>query len=362
MELFWENGWTEGHPVVPPVEEWVQEFLDYVTLEPDQVIGTIPERDRVITAEKLAINAVMAGCRPEYMPVLVAAMEAICDPDYKFNHLASLGSPCPLLIVNGPIAKELGINSGMYCFGPGSRPNATIGRAISLLLWNCAEARPDGIQRGQLGNPMRYGACVAENEDTGWEPLHVQLGFGRDQSAVTVVSVVPPSPVHINCSSLDAEVVAGVLAQGIAEATDFRKGTFPVFIPPAFAESFIQHGWSKDDVKRYIVEHCRRSVAELKRRGRWGVGAIAFEGFQGDPKMYVVEPGDEDRFVYLFKDQEEYNRLTFRPSELAHKNDIYIVVAGGDAGSHMGVFDHYSVSTDPVTKSIKLPGYRFVPT
>lgn len=353
MELGWENGWTDGHPIVPPVQEWVQRFLDYAHLKPDDVIGTIPERDRIITAEKLAVNAVMAGCKPEYMPVLVAATEAVCDPGFKFNHLASLASPCPLYIVNGPIVKQLGINAHMYCFGPGARPNATIGRAMSLLLLNCAEARTGGIQRGCWGNPVRYGACVGEIEDAGWEPLHVQLGFAREESTVTAISVVPPSPGNSSCVTLDPEAMAAILAQSIAELTDFRKGTFPVFLSPLLVESFVKHGWSKDDVKRYVVDHCRRSVAELKRRGRWGVGAPAFEKFIGDARTYTVEPGDEERYVYLFKDQEEYNRLNFRASELAHKNDIYLVVAGGDAGGRMAIFDHYSSSTDPVTKRIR---------
>ena len=147
--------------------------------------------------------------------------------------------------------------------------------------------------------------------------------------------------------------MADILAQGIAELTDFRKGTFPVFIPPIFAESFVRHGWSKDDVKRYVFDHCRRSVADLKRRGRWGVGAPAFDKFIGDARTYLIEPGDEERYVYLFKDQEEYNHLNFRPSELAHKNDVYLVVAGGDAGWWTAIFDHYSSSTDPVTKRIR---------
>lgn len=276
VELFWGNGWTDGHPVVPPVPEWVQRFLDYVGLDPEAVVGTIPERARVITAEKLAISAVMAGCKHEYMPVLVAAVEALCDPAFKFNHLASLGSPWPLIIVNGPIVKELEINTEMYCFGPGWRPNATIGRTISLLLLNCAEARPGGIQRGTFGNPIRYGGCIGENEGTEWVPLHVQLGFDRTESAVTMVSVTPPSPVQVNCYSQDPEMMCKIVAQGLAESTDFRKGTFPVFVPPPIVQTFAKHGWSKDDVKSCIFDNCRRSVAELKRRGRWGVGAPEF--------------------------------------------------------------------------------------
>ena len=143
IELYCERGWTDGLPVVPPTEKRVRAFLDAAGLEADRVLGEIPERDRVITAELLAINAAMAGCLPAYMPVLVAATEAITDPAYKFNHMASLGSPWPMFIVNGPVSRELRFNSGLYLFGPTTRANATCARAMSLLLWNCAEAKPE---------------------------------------------------------------------------------------------------------------------------------------------------------------------------------------------------------------------------
>ena len=188
IELYYERGWTDGLPVVPPTEKRVRAFLDAAGLGPDDVLGEIPERDRVLRAELLAINAVMAGCRPEYMPVLVAATEGVTDPAYKFNHMASLGSPWPVFVVNGPLARTLRFNSGLSLFGPTTRANATCARAMSLLLWNCAEARPDGIQRGQWGNPFRAVGFVAEDESTAWDPLHVTLGHARETTTVTAVS------------------------------------------------------------------------------------------------------------------------------------------------------------------------------
>ena len=150
IEHFYRENMTDGLPVVPPTEERVQQFIAAVNMQPDTEIANIAERAARITAEKLAINAVMAGCLPEYMPVLVAAVEALADPLFKFNHLASLGSPWPMVIVSGPMVRTLGMNHGRYVFGSGNRANATIGRAISLLLWNCCELRPDAIQRGDL--------------------------------------------------------------------------------------------------------------------------------------------------------------------------------------------------------------------
>src|SRR5579862_1655451 len=136
IDYLYREGMTDGLPVIPPSEERVARFLDFAGLAPDRVIGRIPARSRILTAEKLAINAVMAGCLPEYMPVLVAAVEALSDEAFHFNHLAALGSPWPLVIVSGPIVKQIGMHYGMGVFGSGNRANATIGRAISLLLWN----------------------------------------------------------------------------------------------------------------------------------------------------------------------------------------------------------------------------------
>ena len=188
IEHFYRENMTDGLPVVPPTEERVQQFIAAVNMQPDTEIANIAERAARITAEKLAINAVMAGCLPEYMPVLVAAVEALADPLFKFNHLASLGSPWPMVIVSGPMVRTLGMNHGRYVFGSGNRANATIGRAISLLLWNCCELRPDAIQRGDLGNAHRYSICIAENPDTAWQGLNEWEGFSRETSTVTVSS------------------------------------------------------------------------------------------------------------------------------------------------------------------------------
>jgi hypothetical protein len=356
MEMFWDKGWTDGHPVVPPTEARVQEFLEYAELEPDQVVGTAHERDRVFTAEKIAINAVMAGCKPTYMPVVVAAVAAICDPDFKFNHIATLGSAWPMFVVNGPVVKDLSINHGMYLFGPaGYRANATIGRAVSLLLWNCAEARPDGIQRGQWGNPVRSTAVIAENEDdTPWDPLHVQLGFKPEESTVTALSQTPPSPYPVFVNATHPDWVCQVIGRSIAEASEFRKGTFLVIISPPYTQEFIKADWTKADIALAVADHCYRTVADLKRKGRWGRGAPLAPGYVGNPLQ--IEPGDEDKLVYLFRDQPEFNDLTFSPSELARKNQIYVIVGGGDAGNRCCFVQPYGVSTNPVTKAIKLPG------
>ena len=347
IELYYERGWTDGLPVVPPTEQRVRALLDAAGLASDQVLGEVPERDRVITAEHLAINAAMAGCLPAYMPVLVAAVEAITDPAYKFNHMASLGSPWPMFVVNGPLSRTLGFNSGLYLFGPTARANATCARAISLLLWNCVEARPDGIQRGQWGNPFRAVGFIAEDESSAWDPLHVVLGFPRGTTTVTAVSLYPGLH-QLHCPRSTPEGLLDTLVDDLS-TSEFFRGTYTIFVSPQHAAVFVEHGWTKRDVRDYLWPRCRRSVADLKRRGTWGVMADkpdAFADFTCD-----VLPGDEERFVYLFKPN-EYDRFMQSPGALERRADIYVVVGGGNAGIRMAYVVPYGVSTDPVTKTV----------
>lgn len=355
VELYHGKGWSDGLPVVPPTEDRVLEFLEYAGLEPEQVVGEVPERARTITAEKLAVNAVMAGCLPEYMPVLVAAVEAITDPQFKFNHLASLGSPWPLIIVNGPIAREIGMNSGMYLFGPGSRPNATIARAVSLVLRNCAEAKVEGIQRGQLGNPLRWCGCIAENEETAWTPLHVQRGVDRDSSAVTVVSSYPGAPHHLTGLINKPQRLLNVVCYSLpyCNGSVWLPGSYTLIVSPHHAELFIKEGWSKEDVGSYVMENTRSSIAELKRRGVWGTRFE--EGFSEE--LLEIQPGDEEKQVYLFKELGEYERyLILRSHKEGRAREVFVVVAGGNTGHRIGVVSPYASSTNPVTKVIRRAG------
>jgi hypothetical protein len=348
VELYYDRGWTDGLPVLPATEKRVRALLDAAALDPGHVLGEIPERDRVLTAEHLAINAAMAGCRPEYMPVLVAAVEAVTDPAYKFNHMASLGSPWPMFVVNGPLSRELGFNSGLYLFGPTTRANATCARAMSLLLWNCAEARPDGIQRGQWGNPFRTVGFVAEDESTAWDPLHVTLGFPREASTVTAISLYPGLH-QLHCPRSTPEGLLDTVVDDLS-TSEFFRGTYTLFVSPQHAAVFHAHGWTKRHVRDYLWERCRRSVADLKRRGTWGVMADKPDAFADFTRE--VLPGDESRFVYLFKPS-EHDRFMQAPGALARTADVYVVVGGGNAGIRIAYVVPYGVSTDPVTKPVR---------
>lgn len=350
MELCFERGWTDGLPVVPPTERAILAFLDTVGLEPDHIVGTIPERDRVVTAEKLAINAVMAGCRPEYMPVLVAATEALTDPAFQFNHLASFGSPWPLMIVSGPLVRELGLNYGTWAMGPGTRANATIGRTLSLVVANCALGQVGGLQRGTYGHPGRFNSlCIGENpEEFGWEPHHVEMGFPRDTTVVTLVSTYPwiQQP---TCVQMQPERILAAIAGSIAHG-DFVRGVYPIVMGRPWAEVFVHAGWTKARMAEYLYEHTRRSVASLKERGRWGVLTSQFDAFGGSTQE--VLPGDDSTFVWVWKES-ALDPCVFDTAATARKKGVMFVVAGGDGGTRTCWLTPYQFSTNPVTKPVR---------
>ena len=194
IEKCYELGWTDGLPVVPPTQERVAEFLQRAGRQAGEVVGEIRERRREITAGKVAANAVMAGCLPEHLPVVLAATEAMLDPVFNLvGPSSSMGGAAVLVIVNGPVAGQLNINSRNNLFGPGNRANATIGRSIRLILMNACAAVPGLFDRSVIGHPGKFSYCIAEADtQTHWTPLHVERGFSPDRSTVTVFASESP--------------------------------------------------------------------------------------------------------------------------------------------------------------------------
>ena len=187
-EVCYDRGWSDGLPVIPPTEVRVLRMLAGTTRKTDEVVGTIPPSGAECTVEKVAINAVMAGCRPEYLPVVLAAVEAVLEPEFSMHGvLCTTDFAGPILILNGPIIRRIAANSGINAFGQGNRANATIGRALQLLIRNMGGGVPGGIDRATFGTPGKYSFCFAEDEsDPDWEPLSVERGFSRDASTVTL--------------------------------------------------------------------------------------------------------------------------------------------------------------------------------
>ena len=300
IEQCYALGWTDGLPVVPPTVERVETFLEYVRRAPDEVLGTLPERRREITVGKVAANAVMAGCKPEYFPVVIAATEAMLDAEFNLiGPSSSQGSAAVLTIVNGPIARELQINCRNNLFGPGHRANATIGRAIRLILMNACASIPGLFDRSILGESAKYSYCIAENEtETHWLPLHVERGFDRAQSTVTVFACWSPRQLRCDAdprATLDcAADVASTFGTSLCTADSVgdtsqlvRQGQMVLTVAGA---STFWRDWRKQDVRAYLHPRIGRSVADLKRVKILG-GAITPDDAQ-HRVLFVPEPDD----------------------------------------------------------------------
>jgi hypothetical protein len=264
---FRAQGWTDGLPIVPPTEADVREFLRYTDRGPRDVVAVLPPRQGESTIERIAINAVMAGCRPEYMPVIIAAIETLADPVFNLDSIQATTHPvAPLVIVNGPIARELGINAGYNAFGQGFHANLTIGRAIRLLLMNVGGGLPGTGDRATQGSPAKIAYCVAENEEASpWEPLHVEHGFPREVSTITAIACEGPHNIqdHYSYTGLGIlKVVAGAMGQ--AGSNNILAGGHPLLaLGPEHAATIARDGFSKRQVKEFLFEHARFPLGRL---------------------------------------------------------------------------------------------------
>jgi hypothetical protein len=275
--LYMERGWGDGLPIVPPTAARVEKMLAYSDRPWNESIATIAPRYGEATPLRLAANAVMAGCRPEYFPLFMLAIEAMCEEPFNLYGIQATTHLCaPLVIVNGPMAVELGINSGHNAFGPGTQSNATIGRAIRLALVNIGGAIPGAGDMSTFGAPSKFSYCVAENEaDSPWEPLHVERGFAKDATTVTVIGAECPHNVNDH-ESLSAEGILTTIAGTMATTgnNDVYYDAQPlVVMGPEHAKTVAQGGFSKADAKRFLQEHAtlpmnRFSKENIERRFR----------------------------------------------------------------------------------------------
>lgn len=275
--LFREKGWSDGLPLIPPTAARVEQMLGYCDRPWNEVVGKMAPRYGEATPLRLAANSVMAGCRPEYFPLIVLAVEAMCEEKFNLYGIQATTHPCaPLLIFNGPVVKELGINAGHNAFGPGVQANATIGRAIRLALVNIGGAIPGLGDMSTFGGPQKYTYCVAENEDENpWEPLHVERGFPRHASTVTVVGAECPHNVNDHESYTAAGIcttIAGTLSTTGNNDVYYDAEPLIVF-GPEHARTVAAEGWSKADARRFIYEQAqiplgRFSKENIERRFR----------------------------------------------------------------------------------------------
>jgi hypothetical protein len=328
IELCYTNGWTDGLPVIPPTAERVGAMLDAGGLEPDKQLAFIENRQVSVTAEKVAINAVMAGCKAEYMPVVAAAIEAIADPLYGYHGPAtSTGGSAVFMLVNGPIARKLDINSGDNLFGPGWRANATIGRAIRLVMRNVIGTLPGTLDRSSLGHGGKYSFCIAENEvDSPWPPFHTTRGFKAEDNAVTVFAALGPHQYSNQLSSTPEGLLTTACAHMKISAGSGRQPQYAMVFAGEHQTIMKKSGWAREDVQRYVYENAKVSLAELKRLN-----------------MKAGEPTRED--------EQALTAIVETPQ------DLLVIAAGGAAGVQSAFIPGWGAKSgsQSVTKAIRLP-------
>ena len=267
--LYRERRWSDGLPVVPPTPERVDRMLQHMTGRRDEVVARVAPGYGAATLERIAINCVMAGCDPEYLPVLIAATQAVADPAFNLQGIQATTNPVAVwIIVNGPIAKALDVNAGFNCIGQGTWANATIGRAMRLILQNIGGALPGEMDRATQGQPGKYTFCCAENEEASpWEPLHVERGFRREQSTVTVVGA--EGTLNMNTHSKQAMELVRVIAETLVHppSNEYVHGGEPwLMIGPEHAEIFKRGGLSKSELKRQLWTQSKMSASRLSTK------------------------------------------------------------------------------------------------
>ena len=275
VELAYARGWTDGLPVTPPTDERVIAMLKGTIRRPDEVVGKMPPFLAECTVEKVAINAVMAGCKPEYMPVLLAAIEAALEPVFTLHGvLATTYFSSPVIIVNGPIAKKIGMNSGLNALGQGNRANATIGRALNLIVLNVGGGRPGEADRSTLGAPSKFTLCFAEDEsDPAWEPLSVARGLPRGVSAVTLFQGHGPEA-FVDQKSRTPEALTRSLAMSLVKIGHpklVQSARAILVLSPEHYAIYREGGWDRPRIERALFEATIRPGKELVA-GADGVG------------------------------------------------------------------------------------------
>jgi hypothetical protein len=328
MEAMFDRGWTDGLPVVPPTEARVLRMLEGTTRKLDEVVAVVPPDLVECTVEKVAINAVMAGCRPEYLPVVLAAVEAACTDAFNAHGLlATTWFSGPMVVVNGPIARAIGMNSGVNALGQGNRANAAIGRALQLVIRNVGGGRPGGVDRATLGQPGKYTFCFAEDEQgSPWEPLSVERGFAAGASTVTLFAAGGVQGVADQLSRTPESLARSLAVCLRAVAHPKLVIGFDAFlvVSPEHGRVFAEAGWSKARLRQELDELLLLDGAYLVR----GAGGIA-EG--------------------VAEHLAEADLPKFRPGGLL------IAHAGGRAGLFSAVIPGWvsgEVGSTPVTKEV----------
>jgi len=351
QEFFRQQLWTDGLPIIPPTRERVEAFLGHTSRKPDETIAVLPQANLVATPLNIAANGVMAGCRPEHMPILIAAVEAIGDERYNLNNIGTTWGVLPYLLVNGPIVKELGLEYGGQLISKG--PNPALGRALGLIVKNIAGYHHGENYMGTFGYPLCF--ALAENEVANpWQPYHVEQGFDADVSTVTAGATVtwgwPPSPYETADKTaaqsalefLRVDITKRACLPRLAErGTNGFRNMVTLLIAPPVAKALADAGYSKQDIKDYLYENARAPVSEIG----WGLT-------YGHPEAFTVPD-----YVELGIYPEEY---LVEPDELVRvlpSPDLLHIVVCGDPDRNR-IMTLWSGYVQPVTKAIEPAGPR----
>jgi len=295
-ELFQVRGWTDGLPIVPPTEAGVRAFLEVAGLAPEELVGIEPVRRRHIRAEKIAIAALMAGCLPAYMPVVVAIVKAMCEPQFGLHGCtASTGGSAPFVVVNGPIRTALGMNATHNVFANGSRANATIGRSIRLFILNVLGGTPGHLDRSTLGHPGKFTFCIAEDEeDSPWPPLSVERGVAAGRSAVTVLAVESPHQIMNEWTHEPKEILDTYAAAMRANMLTYSiwEGNYAIVIARQQQQIFAAAKWTRENIREYVFE-----TAHVQRKEWRSVGKSAVAGLKDEERVYRALRTPEDLLI-----------------------------------------------------------------
>ena len=313
IDYCYEQGWTDGLPVVPPVVDRVKAMLEGDSRPAETVIASHPATGLELSLHAAAVNAVMAGCLPEYFAVLVAAFEAMDRPDFNFHgSTASTGGSAPLLVVSGPHADDIGMNADVNLFGPGNRANATIGRAVRLILRNVFQMIPGISDKSTQGNPGKYSFCIAERaRGNPWPLLCEEQGYPPGVSSVTVFAGGGFCNVE-NHGGNEPEQILGSVADAMANYGCITLGQSVVILAPEHMRIVGDAGWVREDVQHFLFSHAKRTVEGMKGVGKYR--DREYDSQHGEGAHALVEPGFVHRGL--------------------SPDDILITMGGGDAGGH----------------------------
>lgn len=322
-DLFYSRGWTDGLPIIPPVEAEVERFLNRWGRDPNSVVTVVPPQNGLATLEKIAINMVMAGCEPEYLPVIEAALLAMSDERFCFvNSITGTGMQSPLIIVSGPIRNTLGLNSGANAYSPGWRANAAIGRAVRLIILNIGGSIPGTHDRSTQGHPVKNSYVLVENEESSpWLPLHTDYGMDREDSAVTVVTGQLPYSFQDTTSTKGLGILHSICNTMATPNSAYynRFGDQVLVLCPEHAATLAGDGFGKDEIRQYVLDNARVPIT------RFGPEFIEKVGrFRWAKRFSVDDP------------------TTMIPI-LERPEDLIIVVAGGP-GKHSSFIPTYPQS------------------